>query len=407
LKILVYEHICGGGYAEKPLPIGVLSEGFAMLRCAVADFREAGHEVTVLLDARLAKFEPPTGANYVVQVVHAGEPRKLLVEAAKRNDAIYVVAPETGGTLQTFVRFAEETGKTSLDSKSDAIAEVADKAQLYGTLLKNWFSVPKTLTLNITDSTAGIGQTIERELKYPVVFKPTDGAGCSGISLVKGAADIEDALVKIKVESADTRFIVQEFVAGQPSSVSLFTNGKKAVALSLNIQQITLVQPAEASSYSGGCVPFEHPMKKQAFDLAERVIESFPGLRGYVGVDLILGKEGVFVLDVNARLTTAYIGLRQVVGFNMAKALIETAITGKTPDKPQLLGVACFSKIKTPSPTAAAYRKVARLSGVISPPFPLAGYSEACALIMGYGDSMGDAQLRLEEAKKSLHSIFS
>jgi biotin carboxylase len=141
--------------------------------------------------------------------------------------------------------------------------------------------------------------------------------------------------------------------------------------------------------------------------LAEKVIESFPGLRGYIGIDLILGKDNISVLDVNARLTTSYIGLRQVAGFNMAKALIEAAATGKIPDKDQLLGVACFSKIQCPTPSAAAYRKAARLSGVISPPFPLIGCAEASALIMGYGDTIGDAQLRLEEAKKSLHSIFS
>jgi predicted ATP-grasp superfamily ATP-dependent carboligase len=377
-----------------------------MLRCVIADFREAGHEVTVLLDSRLAKFDPPTGANYTVQVLYANEPQKFLMNVAERNDDVFVIAPETGQILQSFVALAETTGKTSLNSKSDAIAEIADKARLYESLQKKGFIAPKLLTLNIINSAASIRQALDSELKYPVVFKPVDGTGCSGISLVESAADIEKAVAKIAAESTDTRFIIQEFVAGQSVSVSLLTNGKKAIALSLNSQQITLAQPQKASSYDGGCVPFDHPMGKEALALAERLIESFSGLRGYVGVDLILGQNSIYVIDINARLTTSYVGLRQVAGFNLAQALIDTIVTGKIPDKNYLVGVACFQKSQTSIPTTGAYRRALKVSGVISPPFPLTGYLDAVTLIMGYGDTTADAQSRLEEAKKSLTSII-
>jgi predicted ATP-grasp superfamily ATP-dependent carboligase len=406
LKVLVYEHVCGGGYAGKPIPVGVLSEGFAMLRCVVADFRSTGHEVTVLLDERLAKFNPPIGANYTIQILYADEPQKLLYNAAQRNDAVYVIAPETGQALQTFVRLAEKTGITSLNSKSEAIKEIADKARLYESLQKKGFLSPKTLIQNTADNPANIKQTIDAELKYPVVFKPVDGTGCSGISLVESPVGIEKAVAKIVAESSDTRFIIQEFVNGQSVSVSLVSNGNKAVALSLNSQQITLAQPHKASSYDGGCVPFEHPIGKDALALAERLIESFSDLRGYVGVDLILAKNHIYVIDINARLTTSYVGLRQVAGFNLAQTIIDTTVTGKISDKNHLIGVACFQKIQTSTPTTGAYRRALKVSGVISPPFPLIGYTESVALIMGYGDSLADAQLGLEEAKKSLCSII-
>ena len=38
LKVIVYEHVSGGGYAGQPIPAGVLAEGFGMLRSVVADF---------------------------------------------------------------------------------------------------------------------------------------------------------------------------------------------------------------------------------------------------------------------------------------------------------------------------------------------------------------------------------
>jgi hypothetical protein len=118
-----------------------------------------------------------------------------------------------------------------------------------------------------------------------------------------------------------------------------------------------------------------------------------------------LGKNSVYVLDINARLTTSYVGLRQVVGLNLAQAIVDTAATANAPGKNHLVGVACIQKIRTPIPTTGVYRRAIKLSGVISPPFPLIGDPNAAALIMGYGDSMQEAQSGLEEAKKSLSSI--
>jgi predicted ATP-grasp superfamily ATP-dependent carboligase len=384
--------------------MGVLAEGFAMLRCVVADFRAVGHQVTVLLDSRLYRLSPPLEANYTSQVLYADEPKKLLNNLVKNNDAVYVIAPETGQTLQSYVQVVEIIGKLSLNSPSDAIAKVADKADLYEVLQKNGYATPKTLVLNVADSPQQIEQAIASQLAYPVIFKPVDGAGCSGINLVACTQDIGVARTKIRAETKNPRFIAQERVEGEPVSVSLLSNGTKAEAMTLNRQQITLVAGAE-SSYVGGCVPFKHPKKEEAMALAERVVGSF-GLRGYVGVDLVLGQEKIFILDINARLTTSYVGLRQVVGFNIAQALIKAVTTRELPQKPRPLGVACFSKTQISQPNLAAYRRAAKIPGIIAPPFPLPDCTDGVAMTMGYGETMLEAQARLEEAKKMLSRII-
>ncbi|MGD6805553.1 MAG: ATP-grasp domain-containing protein [Candidatus Bathyarchaeia archaeon] len=406
MKILLYEHVCGGGYAGQSIPVSVLAEGFSMLRCAVADFRAANHEVTILLDARLAKFDPPTGANYTQQVLYADEPKKFLTNASKRNDAIYVIAPETGQTLQTYVKLSEETGTTSLNSQSAAIAEVADKANLYNRLQAKGFLTPKTMALNINSTIDEIRQSLKRELTYPLVFKPIDGAGCSGVSIINSDDDVLDGIAEVKSESKSPCFIAQEFVKGDAVSVSVLSNGDKAVALSLNKQLITFADAYQASSYEGGCTPLDHPKKKLAYSLAERVVKSFPGLRGYIGVDLVMGEKDLFVVDVNARLTTSYIGLRQVLNFNLAQALIDAVALRKLPEKISPTGVTCFSKIQTPCPSTGEYHRSLKLAGLISPPFPLNGSSVSTALVMGYGDNLKEAELHVEEAKKSLLNII-
>jgi predicted ATP-grasp superfamily ATP-dependent carboligase len=407
LRVIVYEHISGGGYAGQPIPPGVLCEGFGMLRTIVSDFKTAGHEITVLLDERLSKLNPPIDADHTVPIFYPQEPKKFLSNIAKINDAIYVIAPETGQTLQSLVELAEQTGKVSLNCESSVIGKVADKAVLYENLQKDGFPAPKTVTLKTDDCLAEIKQAIERELSYPIVFKPADGVGCGGLSIVKEETQAEKAVAKIKAESKNKRFIAQEFIKGESVSVSLLSTGKKALALSLNKQNVTLAEPNDASSYEGGIVPFDHLLKPEAFALTEKVVSSIQGLRGYVGVDLVLTQTKPFVVDVNPRLTASYVGLRKVVGFNVAQALVNAVLKGELPAKHENQGFACFSKLEVPKPTINAFQKAARLSAVVSPPFPLNDNTKAYSIVIGHGDSLENASLRLEEAKKTLLNIIT
>lgn len=404
LKIILYEHVSSGGYAEQLIPQSVLSEGFGMLRSISSDLKSAGHEVTVLLDARISKLNPKIEADCTVPIFYAKEQQKFLQSIAKINDALYIIAPETDGILQSLVELIEGTGKVSLNCKSKAIAKVADKTTLYKKILNLGFAL-KTIILNTTDSLGKTKQDIKNALKYPLVLKPADGVSCSGLSLVKDEAQLERAIEKIKVESHSERFIAQEFIKGEDASVSLLCNGEKAVAFSLNKQNVTLAKPDDISRYDGGSVPFDHPLKQEAFRAAEKVVESIVGLRGYVGVDLILTQEKPFVVDVNPRLTTSYVGLRRVADFNVAEAIVSAVLKGSFPIKFATNRYASFSKIGTKKPSVDAFNKVAHLNNVVSPPFPLNRTSTF--LVIGEGESLQDSRLQLEEAKKSLLNIIN
>lgn len=407
MKVIVYEYVSGGGYAGQPIPAGVLAEGYGMLRSVVADFSGAGHEVTVLLDARLSKLNPPLNADCVVPIVYPQEPEKFLNAIAQINDAAYIIAPETNGMLRSLVDLIERTGKISLNCESKAIDDVTDKSALYTFLQKNGVPIPKTLVLELSGDLTQINQIIKHDLNYPVIFKPVDGVGCSGLRIIKQETQIPQAIAAIKEQSKSKRFVVQEFLTGESVSVSLLSTDKKAQALSLNKQTVTLAGPSGTSSYDGGCTPCEHPAKREVFALAEKVVELFSGLRGYVGVDLVLVGEKAFVLDVNPRLTTSYVGLQKVAHFNVAEALMNAVINGNLPEKTENRGVACFSKIEIPTPTLSSFKNAAKLANVVSPPFPLNESSKFVALIIGEGETVDYAMLHLEEAKKRLHNIIS
>jgi hypothetical protein len=406
LRVIVYEHVSGGGYAGQPMPPDVLAEGFGMLRCFVADLKANGHMTTVLLDGRLSKLNPPLEADCIVPVLSQEEPKRFIADITKNNDAIYVIAPETDQTLQKIVQFSESISTISLNCKSGAIDKVSNKAVLYGLLEDKGFPIPKTLTRSVDETAEELSQAIQNELCYPVLFKPVDGTGCSGISIVSNNNGVESALSKIKKKSINKRFIIQEHVKGDSASASVLSNGKKARSISINSQSINLTAPDLESIYAGGCVPFNNPLSEDASVLAEKVVESIAGLRGYVGIDLVLTDDEVFVVDLNPRLTTSYVGLQSVAGFSVASALVDAVINGKLPQMVEHQGVTCFSKVKTNSITLSAFQQVIKQGFVISPPFPQEISAKPCALVLGNDHSLEKARLRLEEAKKNLQNIF-
>jgi predicted ATP-grasp superfamily ATP-dependent carboligase len=342
-----------------------------------------------------------------VEVSFGDELQETIATNAATTDAILIIAPETGQILQKLVRAVEQTGKISLNCTSDAIAAFSGKAQLTDFLQKNGYATPETLVLETNDKTGTLKTVITSQLAFPIVFKPLDGTSCNAIRRIKAPEGIEAAVQKIRNQSTCQQFIVQEYVTGLAASVSLISNGRKAVAVSLNKQQITLQGPDGESCYEGGCVPLDHPLKARALSIAEHVVESFPGLRGYIGVDVVLGNDNVYIVDVNPRLTSSYVGLHVTCTFNLAKAIVDAITLAKLPEKCAYSSVAFFAKCQTAKPTVDQLQKAAKQMTVVSPPFPIEESNGATAMVLGKGDSMQDACLRLEEAKKNLHSIMS
>ena len=84
----------------------------------------------------------------------------------------------------------------------------------------------------------------------------------------------------------------------------------------------------DKGTYLGGKLPFESKYKDECFEIAVNAVEAIDGLRGFVGVDLLINADekdiySVYLLEINSRFTTPYVGLKKVAGFNIAKSIIE------------------------------------------------------------------------------------
>jgi hypothetical protein len=404
MQLLVYEHISGGGFAGEELPPNILSEGYGMLRSLVSDLKAAGHKITVLLDSRLSMLNPPLKADKTIVISSSTSLDKTLKNIVRTVDAAYIIAPESNQTLHRLVELMENYGGTSLNSQINAIEKASDKMKTYEMLRRKKLGIPETMMASLKESVQDIKRQAEK-LGFPLVFKPVNEVGCSGLSVVKEKSHVEAAVEKIGSESRSEHFIVQRLIDGVAASVSLLSTGEKALPITLNKQLVLFASPSEKSEYLGGLVPFGHKLEEEALRAAQTAVEAIRGLRGYVGVDLVLTENGAFIMEVNPRLTTSYIGLRRVVNFNPAQAIIEAALKERLPEKATTKGYVFFSKVKVP-PMSQVFKETYKLENVVSPPFPVASNGQACALIAAHADSEEKAEATFHKAEKHLLRLF-
>ncbi len=373
-----------------------------MLKGLTSDFKNAGHNVTAMLDYRVEKFNPRLNIDNRVIVFSKSD--QMLADALRGIEAIYVVAPESNGILQTIVKSIEDTELISLNCQSKAIERTAHKPTLLKHVKSLGLNVAETLLVKKTNL-AKIKQDISDKLGFPVVVKPVNGAGCSCLSIVRNAKQIPAAIKKIEQESPDTPILVQKLIEGISASVSVISTGIEAVPVSLNRQNVTLASPYSISCYHGGALPLDNPIKEEAFAVAKRVVESFKGLKGYIGVDIVIAKDKVVVIEVNPRLTTSYVGLRNVLNFNLAQAILESLLKKELPQKVKSKGYSYFSKIPIPQSSPTICEKTYHIPQIISPPFPIPDNDTIYTLVESHGNTSKEAKTGFNEAKIRLQQL--
>lgn len=335
----MHEFFSGGGLAGRDVPGSLAREGSAMLLALIADLAAIdGHQILTTMDPRF-----PLSAPACVDVVTMSSARGTLLDALISSvDAVWLVAPETERCLERLTARAERKGIALLGSGSAAIRRASDKAALPRLLSRHGVPHPNTRVLDPSRAgwTAGL-KIAARELGYPLVIKPARGAGCEGVSLARDARELRHAIAIARQTGGRGRLVLQRYVRGVAASVALLADGRRAVALATNAQWIQRGRgPQRAGragvlsrpfSYRGGTTPLDHPLAGRAGEEAVRACEAIPGLRGYVGVDLVLTKSEAVVIEVNPRLTTGYLGVRSAIEGNVA-AMAIAACAGTLPE---------------------------------------------------------------------------
>lgn len=313
MKVLVFEYITGGGLAAETLPDSLQAEGDLMLRGLVNDLLELTDiDVMVLRDARLQPFAQCL-ENLMIE--SPADFESVWPDALARADACWVIAPETGAVLERLCQQIEATGVHLLNSSAESVALTASKSRTTSLLAQN--GIPVVDNYPVTDHVNGRW-----------IVKPDKAAGCENIHLFPDRRAAENWF---STQPNQQQWILQPWLPGEHLSLSLLCKQGDAIVLSVNRQ---LLSENDGQLSLTGCVVNAEEVEEDCEQLAGKIASLIPGLWGYVGIDLLRTDSGPVVIEINPRLTTSYVGLREAMDINpagMIMSLLEQPLHHSVP----------------------------------------------------------------------------
>lgn len=309
--VLVYEFLSAGAMIaglSAHEQAELRAQGTAMRNAMLADLCALpGLRVACVVGSKDDASRPEV-AGVEPLVARPGEPHADLLRRAAQDGAwVWAVAPETDGELQALARAVP--ARQWLGCTPEAIALAASKSATRRHLAAHGIAVPEA----------------PPHAPGPWVVKPDDGAGATDTRRhASFAAAQADAQQRVSHGATCT---LEPWVDGEALSLSLCCRDGSASLLSINRQQIE-VDARGAVHFLGvqaAAIPPGSERGERLARLATQVVQAMPGLRGFVGIDLVWhAQRGPVVIEVNPRLTTAYVGLSERLGFNVAQELLAT-----------------------------------------------------------------------------------
>ena len=333
-KIFVYEYLTGGGIDPALAREGgladlsaLIGEGRTMRDALVGQLRALdGVEVTYAS----SRFETPCpGAQPRVPNDDESIPA-FVARVAREHDHAWVIAPECDGLL---LQLHDAVGPERwLGCSREAIAVASSKRATARCLAASGIVATSALapldSLNSLDVPGAVAPGVSAA--GPWVVKPDDGAG--GLetfifdSFAAACAEYDSRA------AAGRNPVLQTWVEGEPLSLSLICRKDGAELVSINRQRIE-ASPCHAPGAHMRIVEF-HGVQVDEIALgsargqtlallARRIAAAIPGLRGFVGVDLVWHPvQGPVVIEVNPRLTLAFAELAATHGGRLTEALL-------------------------------------------------------------------------------------
>lgn len=302
-----------------------------MRDAVLADLMALAEVETTAVDCAFAPLEGkrtlrvPAGAHAV----------DFLRSVAGDFDRIWVIAPESDGILLQLCEAIGAARWVGCDAGSIRIA--TSKQATCARLAAAGIAVPWGWTPQCGEPSAALRAG-------PWVVKPDDGAGAEQTRVFASFAPARDEALRRISCGQPTR--LEAWVGGtlkdardhgDALSLSLLCRPDRTELLSINRQRIVLADDG-AVQYRGvdiDAIPLDSALGDELRQLAQRVGAALPGLAGFVGVDLVLAGErrggsdsapcDPVVIEVNPRVTCAYVGQSVLHGRNLAAEILSVA----------------------------------------------------------------------------------
>ena len=278
-RIFLYEYCTalGLGRNRNDPAHSLYREGMAMRDAMHDDIIQAGHEVLIL--------------------DHVAAEKEYFMLQLQQCDFAIVIAPEFDELLLQRSQWVDDVGIARLGPSLDAIRLTSDKWALAHHWQRHGIATPQTRLLEQAQPQA-----------FTQVVKARYGAGGLHMQQITAHAPLPRNLPDA---------IVQPWHDGIHASQALLIGPSCIVPLPPARQKL---QWEPEFAYHGGVMPIEPALARRVTNVAMRCVESVPGLYGYVGVDVLLTPAKDYAIEINPRLTTSYLGYRQLVNGNLLTA---------------------------------------------------------------------------------------
>jgi predicted ATP-grasp superfamily ATP-dependent carboligase len=216
-----------------------------------------------------------------------------------------------------------------LGNSPSVIQNVREKPKFFGELKRLKVPYPETVIVkDVLEAKAAAA-----EIGYPVVVKSIKGFGGANIRLAQNPIEVEKAFSEVSAVSENV--LVQAFIEGVHTSISLLAAGENVEILSINEQLLGLpsVFQHEPFGYCGNIVPLHVAPStfKKCEVIAEKIALHF-GLKGSNGVDIVISKDRIpYVIEVNPRFQGSLECVEKILRINMVESHINACLYGVLP----------------------------------------------------------------------------
>ncbi|UCE43670.1 MAG: ATP-grasp domain-containing protein [Candidatus Bathyarchaeota archaeon] len=217
-----------------------------------------------------------------------------------------------------------------LGNHPSVIKRIRDKTGFFHELDRLGVSHPETAAVEDLEE----AREEARDIGYPIIIKPWKGFGGVGVRKVEDSWELN--LAFREASFMDKKVLIQEYIPGTCTSVSLLSSINRVAILTLNEQLIGMQKfgQREPFGYCGNIVPLlaSREIVGECESIVEKVAKRF-NLIGANGVDLVISEEGTsYVIEVNPRFQGTIECVERVLGINLVTAHEKACVQGVLPE---------------------------------------------------------------------------
>lgn len=345
MRIAVFEFLCSSGAYTDDGPTGpyapLLEEGAAMLLSLASDLASCGHTVSIALEPSIDQQwnrQDAKKASLKRLRIHPvptnDDPRAELIARQWANialtcDCAIVIAPELDRLLWQIILSMRNQGCKIVAPSNEFIRWASDKWETHRSWKNNQlFTIPTALASDWIVDPNRIGSCELASDGW--VLKRRLTAGGTDMQRFSSSLQLQQAISQLQ---SPCDWIVQPWILGDPASLAI------AGPIDRNTQQPIVIGPyaqvfdPSTGCYAGGYGPLQaDPQRLQTF--ATSLLHSFADesvavkdiettIDGWVGIDFLILPENRWIpLEINARLTSSYLGYRKQFGPHLANSIL-------------------------------------------------------------------------------------